>query len=65
MVDLAIKILSVLAGIWAAFASYPWLSENLVDVLALIGAIAVGVLAGALFYALANWVFANLKTPRV
>ena len=64
MVSIAIKILSVIVGIWAAFASYPWLNLHVVAVLALFGAVAVGILAGAAFYAVCNWVLGELNTGR-
>lgn len=62
MVNLAITVLSVLAGIWAAVASYSELNEHLLAVLALIGCVAVGIIVGALFYAVATWLFGELNT---
>lgn len=65
MVSIAIKVLAVIGGIWAAFASYPYLNAHVVALLAFLGAIAVGVLAGAaLWYAL-TWIFSGIDTnPR-
>lgn len=64
MVNVAIKVLSVIAGIWCAFASYPWLNLHVMAVPALLGAVAVGILAGAAFYAGANWIMAELNTKQ-
>lgn len=61
MVDLAIKILAVIAGIWAAFASYPELNAHVLAVLALLGAVAVGILAGYLVYLILSWLFGGLN----
>lgn len=40
---MAVKIVAVLLGFVAAVASFPWLNEYMFAVIALIGAIAVGV----------------------
>lgn len=64
MVSVAIKILSVIAGIWAAFASYPYLNAHVVALLAFFGAIAVGILAGAALYYVLTWIFGEFKLPR-
>lgn len=57
--DLAIKILAVVLGIAAAFAVYPWLDVYLVAVLAFIGAIAAGVIAGIAVDRILRYVFAK------
>lgn len=57
MIGLAIKILSVVAGIWAAFASYPYLNQHVVALLAVVAAIAVGILAGAVVLYVLTWIF--------
>lgn len=61
MIDLAIKILAVVGGIWAAFASYPYLNDHVFLILAIVGAAALGVLAGALIYMVLIWVFGGLN----
>lgn len=61
MVEVAVKIISVLVGVWAAFASYPELNEHLLALLALVGATAVGILAGALTNYVLNWMFGEVK----
>lgn len=60
MVGIAIKILSVVAGIWAAFASYPYLNLHVVALLAFLAAIAVGILAGAVVWYILNWMFGSV-----
>lgn len=66
MVGIAIKILSVVGGIWAAFASYPYLNAHVVALLAFLAAIAVGILAGAIVWYVLNWLFGAVDTrPRV
>jgi len=61
MVELAIKILSVLAGIYAAFASYPQLNLHLLALLALLGAIAIGIIVGAVVYYILSWLLSTIK----
>lgn len=64
MVSLAIKVLSVIAGIIAGVASYPYLNKYVIALLAFVGAIAVGIIAGALFYTAAKWVLAEVNADR-
>lgn len=61
MVGLAIKVLSVVAGIWAAFASYPYLNAHVVALLAFLAAIAVGILVGAVTWYILNWIFSEVS----
>lgn len=63
MVGLAIKILAVVGGIWAAFASYPTINAHVIAPLALIAAIAVGILAGAVVWYVLSWIFGGTE-PR-
>lgn len=64
MVDLATKILTILAGLWVAVASYPELETQFESsFLAFLGAVSLGILAGALFYAVVTWLLHN--RPRV
>lgn len=66
MVGVAIKVLAVVAGIWAAFASYPYLNLHVVALLAFFAAIAVGILTGAVVWYVLNWIFGEVSTrPRV
>lgn len=60
MVGIAIKILAVVGGIWAAFASYPTLNLHVVAPLALVAAIAVGILVGALVWWVLTWIFGEV-----
>lgn len=61
MVELAIKVLAVIGGIACAVASYPYLNQYVLALLALFGAIAVGIIAGAIIYAVLNWVLASIN----
>ena len=61
MVDLAIKVLAVIGGIVAGFASYPYLNGYVLALLAFLGAVAVGIIAGALIYYALNWLLASIK----
>lgn len=63
MVNIAIKFLSVVAGIWAAFASYPYINTHVVALLAVLAAVAVGVLVGAAVYYLLTWVLNGFELP--
>lgn len=66
MIDIAIKILSIVAGIWAAFASYPYLNAHVVALLAFFAAIAVGILVGAAVLWVLTWIFGQANTrPRL
>lgn len=66
MVGVAIKILAVVGGIWAAFASYPELNLHVVALLAFFAAIAVGILVGAVVYYVLTWIFNEFNTrPRI
>lgn len=66
MISIAIKLLSIVAGVWAAFASYPYLDLHVVALLAFVAAIAVGILAGAVVYYVLNWLFNEVSgRPRV
>jgi hypothetical protein len=60
MVSIAIKILAVVGGIWAAFVSYPYLNQHVVALLAFVAAIAVGILAGAIVWYVLNWIFTGV-----
>jgi phage shock protein PspC (stress-responsive transcriptional regulator) len=64
MVSIAIKLLSVVAGIWAAFASYPYLNLHVVAILAVVAAIAVGILSGVLVWYLLSWIFGEISKQR-
>lgn len=61
MVEIAIKILAVVAGVWAAFASYPYLNLHVVAFLAVLAAIAVGILVGAVVWYVLNWIFGSIS----
>ena len=65
MVDIAIKILSVVGGIWAAFASYPYLNKYVLAVLAFVAAIAVGILSGAVVWYILSWIFGEVSKRRL
>ena len=62
MVELAIKILSVIAGLVAAFASYPWFTTFVMAFIAFLGAIAIGIIVGALVYYLLGWLLSTLNS---
>lgn len=65
MVSIAIKILSVVGGIWAAFASYPYLKLHVViAVLAFFAAIAIGILSGAVIWYILSWIFGEVSKQR-
>lgn len=61
MIGIAIKLLAIVAGIWAGFASYPYLNIHVVALLAFIAAIAVGILAGAVAWYVLNWIFSEVS----
>lgn len=65
MVEIAIKLLALVAGIWAAFASYPYLNLHVVALLAFVAAIAVGILTGVAVLYVLSWIFGKItNTPR-
>lgn len=61
MVELAIKVLAVIAGIVGGVASYPYLDEYIPGLIAFIGAVAVGIIVGALAYYGLVWLLGNIK----
>lgn len=61
MVGVAIKILSVVGGIWAAFASYPYLNTHVIALLAFFAAIAIGILSGAVIWYILSWIFGEVS----
>ena len=61
MVGLAIKILAVIAGIVAAFASYPWFTAYVIGIIAFFGALATGIIVGAFVYYVLEWLINNSR----
>ena len=64
MVDAAIKILGVVGGLVAGVASYPYINQYVFALVAFFGAVAVGILAGAVIMWLLTLVFAEFNTTR-
>lgn len=61
MVEVAVKVLAVIVGFVAGVWAYPYLNEVVFALLAFVGAVAVGVVVGALALYFFNWLLGTVK----